>query len=263
MIEDPSAQRVVDLNHAILKSRGGIVSAQSVILDFGCGSGRHTYEYLDAGFPNAFGYDVKNYVKLRSAADIAHFRFDPMPADRSDYPPMSEIPWPDDVFDFAFATSVFEHVREQKLAFSEIHRVLKPGGWFLNVFPSKWRPIEAHTDVPFGGVFNSPGYLRLCATLGIRGNLYEENFTVDQLVDANRYFFTHGVNYLSGRQIADVLQQTFGEFEYVEDAFVDHSPGRSRHLAIPLKLLPVLRHLFRFAHTRVVLARKRSFHEPV
>src|SRR6516162_3668666 len=123
MIEDPSAQRVVDLNHAILKSRGGIVSAQSMILDFGCGSGRHTYEYLDAGFPNAFGYDVKNYVKLRSAADIAHFRFDPMPADRSDYPPMSEIPWPDDVFDFAFATSVFEHVREQKLAFSPPLRV--------------------------------------------------------------------------------------------------------------------------------------------
>jgi hypothetical protein len=25
-------------------------------------------------------------------------------------------------------------------------------------------------------------------------------------------------------------------------------------------LVPVLRHLFRFAHTRVVLARKRSFH---
>jgi hypothetical protein len=87
--------------------------------------------------------------------------------------------------------------------------------------------------------------------------LYEENFTVDQLVEANRYFLIHGVNYLSGRQIADVLQQTFGEFEYVEDAFVDHSPGRSRHLAIPLKLLPVLRQLFRFAHTRVVLARKR------
>jgi len=258
MIEDPSAQRVVELNNAILKSRGGIVSAQSMILDFGCGSGRHTYEYLEAGFPNAFGYDVKNYVNLRSAADIAHFRFDPISADGIDYPPMSKIPWPDNVFDFVFATSVFEHVREQKLAFSEIHRVLKLGGWFLNVFPSRWRPIEAHTDIPFGGVFNSPGYLKLCAALGIRGNLYEENFTTDQLVEANRYFLIHGVNYLSGRQIADVLQQTFGEFEYVEDAFVDHSPGRSRHLAIPLKLLPMLRQLFRFAHTRVVLARKRS-----
>jgi len=118
MIEDPSAQRVVELNNAILKSRGGIVSAQSMILDFGCGSGRHTYEYLEAGFPNAFGYDVKNYVNLRSAADIAHFRFDPISADGIDYPPMSKIPWPDNVFDFVFATSVFEHVREQKLAFS-------------------------------------------------------------------------------------------------------------------------------------------------
>ena len=194
----------------------------------------------------------------RSAADIAHFRFDPISADGIDYPPMSKIPWPDNVFDFVFATSVFEHVREQKLAFSEVHRVLKLGGWFLNVFPSRWRPIEAHTDIPFGGVFNSPGYLKLCAALGIRGNLYEENFTVDQLVEANRYFLTHGVNYLSGRQIADLLERTFGEFEYVEDAFVDHSPGRSRHLAIPLKLLPMLRQLFRFAHTRVVLARKRS-----
>jgi len=126
------------------------------------------------------------------------------------------------------------------------------------VFPSRWRPIEAHTDIPSGGVFNSPGYLKLCAALGIRGNLYEKNFTVDQLVEANRYFLTHGVNYLSGRQIADLLQQTFGEFEYAEDAFVDHSPGRSRHLAIPLKFLPMLRQLFRFAHTRVVLARKRS-----
>jgi SAM-dependent methyltransferase len=146
------------------------------------------------------------------------------------------------------------------LAFSEINRVLKPNGWFLNVFPSKWRPIEAHTDIPFGGVLSSPRYLKLCAALGIRGNLYQENFTVDQLVEANRYFLIHGVNYLSGRQIAEVLDQTFGEFEYVEDAFVDHSPGRSRHLAVPLKLLPMLRRLFRFAHTRVVLARKRSLH---
>src|SRR5258708_33725144 len=258
MIEDPSAQRVVELNNAILKSRGGIVSAQSMILDFGCGSGRHTYEYLEAGVSNALGYEVQNCVQLRHAADIAQFRFAPIPPHGIYHPPLSKIPWPDNGFDFVFATSVFEHVREQKLAFSEIHRILKLGGWFLNVFPSRWRPIEAHTDIPFGGVFNSPGYLKLCAALGIRGNLYEENFTVDQLVEANRYFLIHGVNYLSGRQLAHALHQPFGKSEYVEDAFVDHSPGRSRHLAIPLKLLPVLRQLFRFAHTRVVLARKRS-----
>src|SRR5262245_66146699 len=112
--------------------------------------GLHTYEYLDAVFPNAFSNDVKNYVKLRSATDIAHFRFDPMSGDGRDYPPMSKIPWPDNVFDFAFATSVFEHVCEQKLAFLEIHRVLQQNGWFLNVFPSKWRPIGGNTDLHFG-----------------------------------------------------------------------------------------------------------------
>src|SRR5260221_149699 len=240
MIEDPSAQRVVELNNAILKSRGGIVSAQSMILDFGCGSGRHTYEYLEAGFPNAFGYDVKNYVNLRSAADIAHFRFDPISADGIDYPPMSKIPWPDNVFDFVFATSVFEHVREQKLAFSEIHRILKLGGWFLNVFPSRWRPIEAHTDIPFGGVFNSPGYLKLCAALGIRGNLYEENFTVDQLVEANRYFLIHGEIFLvqitpdakSGAQL-----QITGRIEDAAEGNVrvrfDRPPPRWKHVEKP------------------------------
>src|SRR5260221_14424696 len=111
MIEDPSAQRVVELNNAILKSRGGIVSAQSMILDFGCGSGRHTYEYLEAGFPNAFGYVVKNYVNLRSASVIAHFRFEPISSERIYYPPIGKNPRPYNFFEFVFATSGLERVR--------------------------------------------------------------------------------------------------------------------------------------------------------
>jgi SAM-dependent methyltransferase len=255
MIEDPSAQSVVEFYDAILKSRGRHLSRESVILDFGCGSGRHTYEYLDAGFRDAFGYDVKNYVDLRSPADLERFRFDPMHPNASEYPSMTKIPWPDNTFDFVFATSVFEHVSDQELAYSEVHRVLKPEGSFLNIFPSKWRPIETHINVPFGGVLTSPHYLKLCAALGIRG-VNQEKFTADQVVEFNRHFLTHGVNYLSGRQIVELLHQIFGEFEYVEDAFIHHSHGRSRHLATPLNFLPMLRQLFRFAHTRVILARK-------
>jgi len=48
---------------------------------------------------------------------------------------MTAIPWPDHTFDFVFATSVFEHVSDQGLAYREIHRVLKPGGRVLNIFP--------------------------------------------------------------------------------------------------------------------------------
>jgi hypothetical protein len=40
-------------------------------------------------------------------------------------------------------------------------------------------------------------------------------------------------------------------------AGIDVAARRSRHLAMPLKFVPLLRQLFRFAHTRVVLARKR------
>ena len=53
--------------------------------------------------------------------------------------------------------------------------------------------------------------------------------TADQVVELNRRFVTQGVNYLSGREIAALLDRIFGEFEYVEDAFIRHSRGRSRN----------------------------------
>ena len=206
MIEDPSAQQVVELYDAILKSRGRNLLPASVILDYGCGSGRHTYEFLDAGFSHVFGYDVQNYVKLRSPADVEHFRFDPISGQANEYPAMTAVPWPDNTFDFVFATSVFEHVSDQDLAYAEVHRVLKPGGSFLNIFPSKWRPIEAHINVPFGGVLTARRYHQLCAVLGIRG-LNQEQCSADQVVELNHRFVTQGVNYLSGRQIAELLDR--------------------------------------------------------
>jgi ubiquinone/menaquinone biosynthesis C-methylase UbiE len=89
-----------------------------------------------------------------------------------------------------FATSVFEHVSDQELAYSEIQRVLKPGGSFL--FPSKWRPIETHINVSFGGILTSRRYLKLCSALGIRG-VNQEKFTADQVVEFNWHFLMHGV----------------------------------------------------------------------
>ena len=256
MREDPAAQPVVQFYDAILRSRGHVLSPESMILDFGCGSGRHAYEYLDAGFRNAFGYDVRNYVNLRSPEDIDRFRFDPNP-DTAEYPSMTTVPWPANTFDFIFATAVFEHVSNQELAYGEVHRVLKPGGLFLNMFPSKWRPLEAHINVPFGGVVKWRPYLELCARLGIRG-VGQEQFAADALVERNLTFLRHGTNYLSGKEIAALLSRIFGKFEYVEDAFIRLGPGRSRHLAIPLKFVPGLRQLFRFAHTRVILSRKQT-----
>jgi SAM-dependent methyltransferase len=104
MIEDEAAQQVVVFYDAILKSRDIRLVPDSMILDYGCGSGRHTYEYVDAGFRNAFGYDVQNYVALRAPADRERFRFDPLPDNVGGYPTMSKVPWPDNTFDFVFAS---------------------------------------------------------------------------------------------------------------------------------------------------------------
>lgn len=161
MPEDLNAQKnFVELNDRILKDSGVTLPKEAVILDYGCGSGRFTYDYHDAGYPNAFGYDVKNYLNLRSPDDIGYFRFDEKQGPADSFPRMSAVPWPDNTFDFVFATSVFEHVIDQETAYREVARALKPGGYLLNNFPSKWKPIEPHMYVPFGGVTQSKAYFQ-------------------------------------------------------------------------------------------------------
>ena len=144
--EDASAQSVVELNDNILRTCGMSPSKDWAILDYGCGAGRHVYEYLDRGYAHVQGYDIGDFVVPRQATDVARFRFGSIDGDGH----MSPLPWPSDSFDFVFATSVFEHVRDQATAYAEINRVLKPGGVFLNMFPSKWRPLEPHTHIPSG-----------------------------------------------------------------------------------------------------------------
>ena len=71
----PSNQLVVKFQESILQESGIQLRPESMILDFGCGSGRHTYEHLDCGYQNVFGYDIQNYVQLRDPSDIARSAF--------------------------------------------------------------------------------------------------------------------------------------------------------------------------------------------
>jgi len=55
------------------------------------------------------------------------------------------IPYDDGKFDVVFADNVLEHLQNPSRVFSEIRRVLKPGGWFLVKTPNKWHymPLTA------------------------------------------------------------------------------------------------------------------------
>lgn len=249
------ADQLVAMYTAILKDNGIDLDSGAHVLDYGCGTGRLTYAYRDAGYRNAFGYDIQNYLELRSPADAAMFRLDHNSGPINSFPAMTGIPWPDNSFDFVFATSVFEHVMDQPAAYREVLRVLKPGGVFLNIFPSKWRPIEAHIFVPFGGVTKSKAYFRFWAALGIR-NGFQAAMGAAEVAEDNARFARRGVNYLTGGEINRILAGIFSRNTYVELSFAAHSPGRSRYIAPLLQAVPPLRAAFRFAHTRVILSQK-------
>ena len=246
-IEDP-VQRVVDLHLNILRGHGIEIRKDAVILDFGCGSGRHVYEHLDRGFENIFGFDIKTYVDLRDQADQERFRFGEMR-------PNSPLPFENNTFDYVYSTSVFEHVIEQEAMYREVYRVLKPGGIFLNNFPSKWRPIEPHIFVPFGGATRSYLYFIFWAFLGIR-NSFQKGDTALVTAKKNHGYAHNGLRYLSFREVDQLLASIFDSHTYVEMAFIRHSTGRSKKLFWLVNRFPFLLYFYRRLHTHVVILRK-------
>ncbi len=243
------SQKTVGLNDFILRSYGVVLDRDADILDFGCGSGRHTYEYLDAGYSRVIGFDVQNYTQLRDPADRCHFLY-------HDVSEGYRIPVADNTFDFVVSTSVFEHVQNQADAIAEIGRVLKPGGATLHIFPSRWRPIEPHIKVPLGGILQNRLWLSIWAGLGIR-NEYQQSFTADETVTRNLVYCAEGINYLSGGTIRRLWQSVFADVHFAERAFLDATRSISTisRIASPLaKTFPGFERLYRGFHTRVVLA---------
>jgi SAM-dependent methyltransferase len=59
------------------------------------------------------------------------------------------VPFADEVFDVVCSFQVLEHTRVPKLVLDETLRLLKPGGWFVHVFPNYGSVWEGHYGVPW------------------------------------------------------------------------------------------------------------------
>lgn len=71
------------------------------------------------------------------------------------------IPHPDNSFDVVVSNQVFEHVANPPVALAEIHRVLKPGGVFIALFPDVTVWFEGHIGLYFvHWIRGYPGLLR-------------------------------------------------------------------------------------------------------
>lgn len=117
------------------------------LLDLGCFTGgRLVYWTHRYGFKDSRGIDIDpmfaragNRFAALKGADAA---FDTGFAE--------SLPYPDASFDFIASYDVLEHVRNVGQALRECHRVLKPGGVLLCVFPPFYQPLESHLGMASG-----------------------------------------------------------------------------------------------------------------
>ena len=106
----------------------GFNRTEVVGLDLGCGTGWHVKRFHEQGFRRVFGLD-------NSPAQLSQARRNA--GVEESYLCLSDIrhlPYADASVDFAYAINVIHHLksrREQEDTFSEIRRVVKPGGLFF------------------------------------------------------------------------------------------------------------------------------------
>jgi len=117
-------------------------------LDYGCGAGQ-LVEFANAAGLNCIG--VETFYEGGSYREDAREKglLDTVIFELKD----GRIPQADNSFDIIISNQVFEHIGDFTTPLQEIDRVLKPGGLFINAFPTRdvWR--EGHCGIPFAHWF--------------------------------------------------------------------------------------------------------------
>ncbi len=112
------------------------------VLDIGSSTGIID-NYLAKYFQKVTGIDVDktavNFAKKSFKKKNLIFRLDDA----------MKLSHANNTFDVVICTHIYEHVPDAKKLFSEIYRVLKPGGVCYLAALNKWWPIEPHYNLPF------------------------------------------------------------------------------------------------------------------
>jgi ubiquinone/menaquinone biosynthesis C-methylase UbiE len=231
----------------IIKDLGHNLSPESVILDFGCGSGKMVKELCELGY-NAFGcgtrFNIEENVDTEALMSAGILRT----IDLKNY----RLPFEDNTFDFIYSHSVFEHVQNYSESLSEIVRVLKPEGFCLHIFPSRYRLMEQHVFVPFSSVIKSYWWLNLWISLGIRKNEWQDYKSVSEQTLRYYNYLKEETNYLSKSQLVNQFRMQFKDVIFCENLFNKYSPRRGKYLYTFSKIFPFIPSLYSTFHTRVI-----------
>lgn len=252
---DVTSRFVLDFAERFARQHSG-----ARILDFGCGAGQLVLAGRAAGL-DMLGADVYyGGSKAREEAErlgLVGGVIREMREGRLDFADAS--------FDLVVNNQVFEHIADLDAALGEIHRVLKPEGWALSLFPSRDVFREGHIGIPFSHWFPRNSRARFYYAIVLRrlglGTWKRQaptcrQWAVDKLAWIDAY--TH---YRSRREIFAAFDRYFEnelrESDYIRYRLLDR-PGR-RALAV-LADLPLVsaaaRAVFRKLAFLVIVSRR-------
>lgn len=130
--------------------------ANRIVLDLGSGFGGRTIYYARAGKSKlCFGLDIdtRGVEESKKYADFIKQDNVFFAMGKGE-----NLPFASDLFDFVLSFDVLEHVNDVEKVFSDVYRVLKPGGRFCSVFPPYYSATGSHvkrTKFPWLNVFFS------------------------------------------------------------------------------------------------------------
>jgi SAM-dependent methyltransferase len=153
------------------------VQEGDLLLDMGCGAGRHAFETFRRGARVvAFDYSAAElkdvtglFAAMRDAGEAGGDASSMAAAANGD---ALALPFPDDTFDHVIASEVLEHVSDDGQALREVFRVLKPGGHLAATVPS-WLPenICWLLSDEYHAPFVPGGHVRIFSEHELRGRM--------------------------------------------------------------------------------------------
>lgn len=251
----------VNYRYLLHKAEQIALEPDDTVLDYGCGKGEVVEEGKERGL-NIYGAEVfykggntKKYLEEKGLlGDIVR-------EIKNDW-----IPFPDKFFDLIVCNQVLEHVRDLDVVLKEIHRILKPDGRFLSLFPSRDVIREGHVGIPFIHWFSKSSRIRFYYATALRaiGLGYHKKVGKSASEWARHYlgWLDNFTFYRDRVTIFDCFRKYFS-VSLIEDDYVKfrlQCCGRSRLAKIieMPRIKPIGCELFRRLSGLVILAKKKT-----
>ena len=153
------------------------LASGDLVLDLGCGEGRHVISAYVAADVHSVGIDLSLEDLQTTREKFADFE---EPGNQAKSFGLSSasalaLPFADNSFDKVICSEVLEHIDDYQAALREIERVLKPGGLFCASVPRRW-PEQICWALSEGYYQTPGGHLRIFHASQLRGEIEHLGF---------------------------------------------------------------------------------------